>query len=135
MSLGSWSPDSEQQNKTFAITEDLLQKFLSFAEASQIENIGNSLDDKEQQKLAPIMTLPSECWDEATARLADQDIEKLMQVFTQAEQLPGWEAGNQSPVIWLGKILKKRGTRISKELTLWIKNNSNNRFLPHGSLL
>ena len=66
---------------------------------------------------------------------SNEEIEHLMRFFTIAEQLPGWHAADNSPVIWLGKLLKQRGVGINKELVLWIKENSDNRFLPHGPLI
>ncbi|WP_101759989.1 hypothetical protein [Oceanicoccus sp. KOV_DT_Chl] len=74
-------------------------------------------------------------WFHVASTLSDEQLQHLMRFFTVAESLPGWEAGDNSPVIWLGKVLKQRGTGISRELVLWIKANSSNQFLPHGALL
>jgi hypothetical protein len=80
------------------------------------------------------MKQDKESWFEVADSFSDDELVHLMRFFTKAEQLPGWEAGDTSPVIWLGKMLKKRGTGIDRELALWIKANSNNQYLPHGSL-
>ena len=69
-----------------------------------------------------------EAWLSAGASLTDDTIVHLIRFFTLAEQLPGWESANNSPVIALAKILKKRGSGIDKELLLWIKANSRNQF-------
>ena len=81
------------------------------------------------------MQLDKEQWFDAARTFNDDEIVHLMRFFTVAEQLPGWEAGANSPVVWLGKILKQRGTGIDRELVLWIKAHSDNQFLPHGALL
>ena len=74
-------------------------------------------------------------WAEAVKPLGDEDIIALIRVFTRGERdLPGWEAGAKSPVIPMVRELKRRG-RFEVALTTWIKANSTNRFLPHGSLM
>ena len=135
MSLGSWSPSSAQQAQNLQLSDELLQQFLQLHHNNHYLDLSRHLNAQQQEQLAPVMSLDAECWEAATTSLNDDDVIALMQFFTLAENLPGWEAGEQSPVIWLGKVLKKRGTGINKELTLWIKKHSDNRFLPHGSLL
>ncbi|MGB5325866.1 MAG: hypothetical protein WBN40_10640, partial [Pseudomonadales bacterium] len=59
----------------------------------------------------------------------------LMRFFTCAEmQLPGWQAGDKSPVIAINKILKRRGHKLDKAMLGWIRQHSDNRFLPNGPL-
>jgi len=48
--------------------------------------------------------------------------------------LPGFELGARSPVIALVRLLKQRG-EYPDDLTGWVKANTDNRFLPYGSLL
>ena len=56
--------------------------------------------------------------------------------FTLIEMaLPEWAAGAKSPVISINKILKSRGHKLEKDMLLWIKQNSDNRFIPNGSPL
>ena len=65
----------------------------------------------------------------------DDVIIDLIKFFTLAEMTySGWKAGKKSPVIYLVKILKGRAV-FCDELRKWIKNNSDNRYLPHGSVL
>ena len=61
-------------------------------------------------------------------------IASLIRFFAVAENLPGWEAGAESPVIPLAKVLRKRGVRLDKELLQWIREVNENRFLPYGPL-
>ena len=93
------------------------------------------LDEAEQRSMAGLMTAPASEWQTAAEPLNDGQIQHLIRVLTLAEeQFSGWQAGAKSPVIALVKVLKSRGN-FDRSLTRWIKSNSNNRFLPHGSLM
>ena len=71
----------------------------------------------------------------AAENLSDEALVDVVHFFTLAEmQLPGWEAGNKNPVIYLVKVLKDRGA-FDPELRRWIKANNDNRYLPYGSAL
>lgn len=133
MTIGSWDPQIEQSNQHFQLDLSILRRFITISENDQLDNIDDLLSVKEQQSQAKLMQLEQQAWSVAEA-LNDNDITHLMRFFTVAEKLPGWEAEATSPVIWLGKILKQRGTGINRELILWIKANSENQFLPHGAL-
>lgn len=71
--------------------------------------------------------------------LNSDDISNLIRFFTLAEmQLPGWEAGKSSPVIYLFKLLRKKtdvDAEALKALRSWIKTNSDNRYLPNGAVI
>ncbi len=135
MSPESWDPNIEQAKQNVQLDEALLKRFITISQNQQLEQLGTLLSTDEQQKQAGLMQLSKEQWFECAQLFSDDDIEHLMRFFTVAEQLPGWQADASSPVIWLGKILKQRGTGIHRELVLWIKDHSNNQFLPHGALL
>jgi len=135
MSLGSWDPAHPQSTQAFTIDDALLKRFISFAHQGQLDNLAERLTAAEIQQQAALMSQAHDDWLKVVSTYPQQDIEALMKFFTKAEQLPGWDAGDRSPVISLGKVLKTRKIGISKELTLWIKSHSRNRFLPHGSLI
>ncbi|MCP3907179.1 MAG: hypothetical protein GY712_04095 [Oceanicoccus sp.] len=135
MSIGSWNPDLEQSQTNITINNDDLLRFIDFSEDEQLDEVATLLSQDEQQRLAGLMSLTKEQWIAAADKLSDNQIIHLMRFFTVAEKLPGWEAEGKSPVIGLGKILKKRGTGINRDLVLWIKANSDNQYLPHGPLL
>lgn len=135
MSLGTWDPKIEQSKIEFAIDRKLLDRFIDYAQNDQLENLSSLLSSIEQQTFVAYMKLSKEEWAAAAKEMNDQQIENLMRFFTVAENLPGWEAGAKSPVIWLGKIIKERGVGISRELQRWIKQNSANHYLPHGALM
>ena len=73
-------------------------------------------------------------WKAAADGLDSAQLIALVRLYTLAEKLPGWEAGPRSPVIALAAELKKRGD-YPDDLTGWIKANTDNRFLPYGSLM
>lgn len=73
-------------------------------------------------------------WSSAAAELDSNELIALVRLYTLAERLPGWEAGARSPVISLARELKQRGD-YPDDLTAWIKGNTDNRFLPYGSLM
>lgn len=134
MTIGSWNPEIQTNSDQLEIDLPLLQRFISISSENRLDQLEASLSADERQQYAGLMRLDKDKWSIADT-LDDEDIEHLMRFFTVAEKLPGWEGEAQSPVIWLGKILKQRGTGINKELLQWIKSNSDNRFLPHGPLL
>lgn len=135
MTLGTWDPGAEHDQTTPDLSATLAKRFIELSQSQQLDDLATVLSDEEKQVHAGLMRLQKEAWFALAESLNDTDIEHLIRFFTKAEKLPGWDAGEKSPVIWLGKVLKQRGTGISRELTLWIKANSDNRFLPHGPLL
>lgn len=136
MSVGSWDPKLQQASGEPAIADKTLTRFVEISQREQLDRIAEILDAEQQQLHAELMTLPQKAWEEACDILSDADIYHLIRFFTVAEmQLPGWEAADKSPVIWLNKILKARGKPLSKQQIQWIKQHTRNRFLPYGSVL
>ena len=99
-----------------------------------MEQLKELISGDESQILSGLMDQDPSGWLSATAALPDDDLLHLIRFFTMAENLPGWEAGEKSPVIPLTKTLRKRGTRLDKDLLSWMKSVNNNRFLPYGPL-
>ena len=100
-----------------------------------LEDANFGLDEADLKLLAPVMSLDADQWD--TAARAEDPLELVawIRFFTLAEaRLPGFEAGAKSPVIPLARVLRERGA-YPADLTAWIRAHSDNRFLPHGSLL
>ena len=135
MSIGNWDPKLQQTPLAITININDLLRFISLSESEQLGELASLIPQNEQQQQAALMTLDKQQWFEAAKDLSDKQLQHLMRFFTVAEKLPGWEAEGKSPVIWLGKMLKKRGTGINRDLVLEIKANSDNQYLPHGPLL
>ncbi len=135
MTLGTWDPNIARNKSEFIVDRKLLSRFIEFARNEQLDKLAELLNPAEQQNYVAYMQVNKDDWFEAASPLSNEQIEDLMRFFTVAENLPGWEAGEKSPVIWLGKILKIRGVGINRELLVWIKRHSTNHYLPHGALL
>jgi len=100
-----------------------------------LEDADFGLDEAELRSLAPLMSLDADQWDAAARNEDGRQLVAWIRFFTLAEaRLPGFEAGAKSPVIPLARVLRERG-EYPVDLTAWIRAHSDNRFLPHGSLL
>ena len=88
----------------------------------------------ERGELAPLMTAGAEVWAAEVGAAASQELIGWIRFLTLAEaRLPGFEAGAKSPVILIAGVLRGRGD-YPEDLNAWIKANTDNRFLPYGSL-
>lgn len=125
---GVWEP-----GKVTLPDAQLLATFAQVVERSP-DDLAAELDDSDIRSSASLMQLDESAW----ACLADIDtpaLESLARFFTLAEmQLPGWEGGKRSPVIYIVRQLKSRDA-FSADLRKWIKANTDNRYLPYGSAL
>jgi len=129
MAIGVWEP-----KKSFDISEASLRALAASYRAGQSETLSDFLDDDTIKANAVLMQQEPAVFDVAMG-LDDSELEDLIRLFTLAEmQLPGWEGGKKSPVIYLVRILKSRDA-FSADLRKWIKANTDNRYLPNGSAL
>lgn len=132
MSVESWNPKGPEVR----LDEAVVGRFLDAA--GRLEEPRFGLDRVASGELAPLArhrSGESADWAAAAAPLTDAQLVALIRLFTLAEAtLPGWEAGDASPVIPLAAELKRRGT-YPADLTAWIKANTDNRFLPYGNLM
>ena len=115
------------------LTDDVMEQFL--AAAARIEDAQFGLDELAIKRLGPLARADAGDWSAAAGGLDVEQIMALVRLFTLAEErLAGWESAARSPVIPLVRELKAR-VAFPAELTGWIKANTSNRFLPHGSLM
>jgi hypothetical protein len=111
----------------------MLQRFIQLVRDGHLVDLDGQLSGTEQSAGAFLMKLDQSSW-EVAEQFSDEEIEHLIRFFTLAEKcISGWQAGKKSPVIWLVKIMKKRQS-FSADLRSWIKSNTDNRYLPHGSV-
>jgi hypothetical protein len=105
------------------------------AEAGQSPaGLSENLSGEDRQQ-SYLMRLPAQQWLEESQAWSDAQLWQLIQFFTLAEmQLPGWDAGADSPVIPLSKALRQRGAPLNREQLLWIREHTDNRYLPYGPL-
>lgn len=135
MTIGAWDPSGEEVKTTAEIDFNALPVLISLSENNQLDSISDHLSEDQINTYRPWMKIDTQKWQTAVEPLSSEKITHLIRFFTLAEmQLDGWEAGNDSPVIALNKVLKKRGDRLDKDMLVWIRENSNNRFIPNGAL-
>ena len=93
------------------------------------------LSERELGELAPATRLGFDVWESVAQDVTSSELIEWVRFFTVAEtRLAAFEAGAKSAVVPLARALRLRGD-YPPSLTHWIKANSTNRFLPHGSLL
>lgn len=132
MSVGVWKPGGDAEPRV--VSPALLDRFSQFANGLSGAVDPGMLDAAELTNENWVMTAVPTAWEAARALDSDTII-SLVRLFTLVEeQVSGWDAGNKSPVISLAKILKERGY-LEADLRKWIKSNTKNRYLPHGSAL
>jgi hypothetical protein len=134
MSIGSWDPASDAAAQHSPIETPTLARFVKLSETQQLEQLEQHITGDESQRLSGLMQMDSAPWLLAAQPFSDEDLLHLIRFFAAAENLPGWEAGEKSPVIPLAKTLRKRGVKIDKDLLRWLRSVSDNRYLPYGPL-
>lgn len=127
MSVGAWDPAEQIR----ALDASVLAELTEAAKRLHLDGFG--LSAAAAGRLAATVHLAPEAW-RAAEGLADDDLIALVRFYTLAEgRFAEWKAGAKSPVIALCRMLRSRGAWPA-DLTAWIKANSDNRFLPYGSL-
>jgi len=134
MSLGSWDPTAESAAHNIEIESTTLDRLMGYSRAGQLAQLEELIAGDENQVLAGLMQIEHSAWLAAAQSLSEDDLLHLIRFFAVAENLPGWEAGANSPVIPLAKSLRKRGVRLDKALLQWLREVNDNRFLPYGPL-
>jgi len=136
MAIETWDPTQPAKtNDGYAIDDVFLQRIIDFMTTQKNHDVRSFLSAEDQQYHQPIILQPKEEWFAKKSLLSTDDIIALIRFFTLAEmQYNHWRAEERSPVIWLTKILRQKGGKIDKDLLLWIKTESDNKFLPNGAL-
>ncbi|MBB5187090.1 hypothetical protein HNQ57_001353 [Zhongshania antarctica] len=133
MAIGSWTPEKEKD--TLSIDTQWLQQCIALSRSDKLELLPAPFSEQEQQKYAVFMRVAPEQWQAAVADFSNDELVDLIRFFTRAEKLiSGWDAGKESPAIWINKALRKRGEKLSRDMLLWIRANTDNRFIPNGGL-
>ena len=136
MSLGSWNPEDGSETVTYQVDKDLVARCASFAASGNFTTLPSWEKANLPTSACQMMKLDAATWQPALEGLDESTLHNLIRFFTVAEQaLPHWHGGDKSPVIWITRHLKKLGKPLPRDLVLWIKGNSDNRFLPNGPIL
>ena len=132
MNTKIWDPENKKKSN---IDNDLLDQFIQIVRNCEESNIKNHLTDVEKNKFY-ILRLSDDIWLQSLNDFDNAELLDLIKFFTLIEmQLDDWISGENSPVIKINKILKKRGIKLDQQMLLWIKKNSSNRYIPNGKIL
>jgi hypothetical protein len=134
MTLGTWDPKMESADSELLLNPALLNRLIAYDREDTLSQLEQMLNDEDKQRLAGLMKIDHASWRAAAEALSAADLIHLIRFFAVAENLPGWEAGADSPVIPLAKLLRQRGARLDKPLLQWLRDVNENRYLPYGPL-
>lgn len=115
----------------------VLQKMASAAEALESSgDISALLDDAQLASGRSWLQLTEETWQPVIAQLSHEQQLALATFYTVAEvKLSGWQARDKNPAIWIFRYLKKNQQLPEKDFIKALKNKTDNRFIPYGSVL
>ena len=132
MTIGSWDPKEKTTTANDEVNSELLACFIAATKKLPCEL--NTILPKEQLQQSQIIEASASAWQIAINEFSNKELVLLIQFFTVVEaQLPAWTAGAKSPAILINRELRRRGEKLNKEILLWIKDNTDNRFIPNGS--
>ena len=125
MSVGEFDPASIEED----LSDELIHRLCALVEGEKKVNLSNA----DQQRYAA--SVKHKDWANKAKLLESATLETLICLFTLGEsQYSQWIAEDKSPVILFVRELKNRG-QFKSETSRWIKENTSNKFLPHGSLM
>ena len=128
MAVEGWEPPAT------GLKAEMVAQFVGASAQLEAPEFGLGADGVDRLAAFARQT-PATDWGSAAENLTSGEVVSLIRLFTLAEgRFANWEAGANSPVIVLARLLKTRDA-YPADLTGWIKANTENRFLPYGSLL
>lgn len=133
--ISTWQPSKTNDS---AINNALLKHFAELG-ARALENpidLTTLVSKEQQQQAHPWLALKEEAWQDSIKQLEIAALFPLAAFFTLAEmQLAGWQCGAKNPAIWLFRYLRKQQQQPNKEKIQKLKQLTDNRFIPYGSVL
>ena len=113
MNTKIWDPENKKKSN---IDNGLLDQFIQIVRNCEESNIKNHLTDVEKNKFY-ILRLSDEIWLQSLNDFDNAELLDLIKFFTLIEmQLDDWISGENSPVIKINKILKKRGIKLDQQM-------------------
>ena len=124
MSVGEFDPSSLVEE----LNDELVDELVSLMRDGELK-----LEASEVSRYAGLVKHKD--WEKKASEIESKAILELIRLFTLGEeQYSEWIAEEKSPVIIFVREMKARG-QFEKSISQWIKNNTTNKFLPHGSLM
>ncbi len=134
MAVGEWQPGAARPAAT--IEPQQLAMLISISQLDTLQQLAEQLDPTQQQWLGAVMHCGDDAWSRAAGDCDQAELVHLIKTLVIAEmQIPGCSVGAKSPVIALHRLLKQRGEKLSQDDLAWIKQHSDNRFIPNGPVL
>ena len=131
MTISSWDPNEKKFTANDEVNTELLACFIAATKKLPCEL--KAILPNEQLQQSQIIMASTSAWHIALNEFSNEELVLLIQFFTVVEaQLPSWAAGAKSPAILINRELRRRGEKLNKEILLWIKDNTDNRFIPNG---
>jgi hypothetical protein len=93
-----------------------------------------TLNSEDITWLSTVMQAKHEAWLSVAAELTADELKPAIQLLTVIEQEKSLGLAERSPVIVLFKQYKKMAG-INRELVQWVKEHSENKFLPFGPIM
>lgn len=125
MSVDAWQPVPQ----ITSIDSAALERLVSVAAQAAEGNLTTDLD-----WIQPFAQMNHSAWSPAIAQLDTDKMISLIKLFTMVEKQAGWDLAEKSAVIPLFKALRKE-VGIDRALVQWVKDHTDNKFLPFGPLL
>ena len=136
MVTGSWDPQQGVAPQKADIDPQWLRRFIEWADTGRLDELPGLIDDHHRHVLGRWMQADPTDWERTASSFSDEQLIALIRFLTVAEmKIPGWRCDEKSPAIAIAGLLKQRGRRLDRDLLRWIRNNSDNRYIPHGPVL
>ncbi len=129
--INEWQP-------TAAIDINVLKSLIPFGQDALQQPVAlNKIVPKDlQQQAQSWILLPEKDWQSTMQVLTPEELFAIAAFFTLAEnQLSGWQCGDSNPAIWIFRWLRSQQLSPSKEQIRQLKQLTDNRFIPYGSVL
>lgn len=129
--INEWQPAA-------AIDLSVLKTLVGYGQdiLQQPIDLTKSVSKAQQQQAQRWLKLPEQDWQEALEALTTAELFPLAAFFTLAEkQFTGWQCGDSNPAIWIFRWLRNNQQLPDKEQVRKLKQLTDNRFIPYGSVL
>lgn len=130
--IDQWEP-----NRPSALDPTVLQQLADCSQTLITQGAsGLTLPDDTLRRAQQWIQTPEIQWLDVLPQFDQSTLLALAEFYTVAEMiLPGWQAKDKNPTIWIFRYLKKQQQLPEKEIIRALKARTDNRFIPYGSAL